>query len=152
MKKEWKVDSRGKKHTVVYETGRIAKVTVDGVETEVRSVTPWLNLFDHHMWIGHEDAHLVVVGKNVRLAVNGTYLESQEKYEPLQAIPKVLNILVFFNVAGGALMGGILCGLAGIIFGTFYAKAAVKGGKMRMYLTFFICTLLQLVWCFWRAR
>lgn len=150
MKKEWEVVSRGKTHTVVYETGRIAKVTVDGSETEVRSVTPWLNVFDHHMWVGHEDAHLVATGKTVRLAINGVYLDSEEKYEPLKVIPKVINMLVFFNVVGGALMGGILCGLVGIIFGTFYAKASLKGGRVRMYIVFMICTLLQLAWCYFR--
>ena len=147
MKKEWEVNSRGKKHTIVYETGKIAKATVDGIETELRSQTPWLNLIDYQMWVGHEDVRLVVVGKKVDLAVNGTYRESGEKYEPLNPIPRVLNALVFMNAVGGAFMGGVFCGLLGIIFGTFYAKAAVKGGKIRMYLTFMICTLLQVVWC-----
>ena len=152
MKKEWEVESRGKKHKVLYETGRVARVTVNGTETEIRSVTPWLNVFDHHMWVGHEDAHLVAKGKDVKLAVNGVYLDNGEKYEPLKAIPKVLNSLVFFNSVGGALMGGVLCGFAGIVFGTVYAKASLKGGKAGMYAAFMLCTLLQVIWCLWRAR
>jgi len=152
MKKEWEVDSRGKKHTVVYETGRIAKVTVDNSETELKSQTAWLNYIDHHMWVGHEDAHLVVVGKKVRLALNGEYLEDGGKYEPLKPMPKSLGGLVFFCVVGGALVNGVVGGLAGILFGTFYAKAASKYGKIGMYIAFFLSILLQMGWFVFKNR
>ena len=149
MKKEWEIVSRGKKHTVVYETGAVAKVSVDGgEETKLKSESPWLNVIDHKMWVGHEDVHLVVKGKKIDLAVNGTYLESGEKYEPHGKIPSAINTLVLLNAVGGFFLVDVLCGILGILYGTFYVKAAMKGGVGRLYLTFAICTLIQVAWYF----
>ncbi len=146
MKKEWEIVSRGKTYPVVYETGAAAKVTVNGQEEKLQSQSPWLNVIDHKMLVGHETVHLVVIGKKADLAVNGVYLESGEKYEQIPLVPKPINTLVFLNIAGGILLVNILCGLLGLIFGSLYVRATLKGGIVRMYLTFAMCTLVQVIW------
>ena len=118
MKKTWDVNVNGTMHTIEYRTGFGATIIVNGS---------------------------VYKGNKVDLAVNGTYLGSQEPYQPLHKVPTLSNVLLGVSVVGGFFLCGVIGMLIGILFGTLYVKLGLKGKTGAVVGAFAGCTVIQLV-------
>ena len=148
MMQEWKVmDSEGKEHTVAYgRKGCLSrKLLVDGEKPEAKSMSCWMELVDVEIAFGDTACHLVAVGKDADLAVNGRFLGSGEEYSPVAAIPTWVNVLCVVSVVGGLLLGGLIDLCIGIFAASFYLKAALKEDYAKVKKIFAGCTVLQLV-------
>lgn len=96
MANAWTVtDSMGNDHQIAFKKGLFgAKCIVDGDEYKVKSKNWVIWMADHQISIPGAECNLVVLGNKVRLAVNGTYLDNGEPYEPVRNIPTSINVLV----------------------------------------------------------
>lgn len=119
MAKAWTVtDSMGNNHQISYKKGFFgAKCIVDGDEYKVKTKNWVIWMADHQISIPGEECNLVVLGNKVRLAVNGTYLDNGEPYEPIRNIPNWLNVLVLI----GAVLAASLFGVYGLLVSVLLA-------------------------------
>ncbi len=119
MAKAWTVtDSMGNNHQISYKKGFFgAKCIVDGDEYKVKSKNWVIWMADHQISIPGAECNLVVLGNKVRLAVNGTYLDNGQPYEPIRNIPNWLNALVLI----GAVLSVILFGVYGLLVSVLLA-------------------------------
>ncbi len=132
-------DGNGMQHQIEYKvkTWGGAQITVDGNIYKVKSSNWFVNLIDYSIDFPGVNCHVIVIGKKVRLAVNGTYNDDGTAYEPIANIPAWIYVLVVLSVVGGWFFGGLICMAIGLLFSTVYISAALekKTGKV---ITFFI--------------
>lgn len=110
---QWTVtDGSGLGHTVALDLSiwsRKLIITVDGVQTVVkpRSRQVMAGIVDHTLPVGGKSCHLVVMGRQADLAVDGQYLNSRQPYLPYRTRPKWVWIFWILCLAicaiGGAL-------------------------------------------------
>ncbi len=141
MAKAWTVtDSMGNNHQISYKRGFIgAKCIVDGDEYKVKSKSWVIWMADHQISIPGAECNLVVLGNKVRLAVNGTYLDNGEPYEPIRNIPKALNVLVLI----GAVLSAILFNVYGLFVSVLLALLTYK---LSLSKKTGIALAIQIVW------
>lgn len=114
MERVWTVtDSMGNLHQIMFKKGAFggAKCIVDGDTYKMKSKNWVIWMADHQISIPGAECNLVVIGNKIRLAVNGTYLEDGQPYEPIRNIPVWLNVLVGINAVIAVFMFGMI-GLA----------------------------------------
>ena len=114
MERVWTVtDSMGNLHQIMFKKGAFggAKCIVDGDTYKMKSKNWVIWMADHQISIPGAECNLVVLGNKVRLAVNGTYLDNGQPYEPIRNIPVWLNVLVGINAVIAVFMYGMI-GLA----------------------------------------
>lgn len=109
----WTVsDSTGFDHEVTLKTSAWSNkltITVDGQESVIRpkGQQSMLGLVDHTLPVGDKTCHLVVMGRQADLAVDGQYLTSGRPYLPYMKRPKWVWIFWILCIAvcigGGAL-------------------------------------------------
>lgn len=141
MANGWTVtDSMGNNHQISYKRGFVgAKCIVDGEEYKVKSKNWVIWMADHQISIPGAECNLVVLGNRVRLAVNGTYLDNGEPYEPIRNIPKALNVLVLI----GAVLATILFKVYGLCIS---ALLALLTYKLSLSKKNGIAMAIQIVW------
>lgn len=124
MAKAWTVtDSMGNNHQIAFKKGVFgAKCIVDGEEYKVKSKNWVIWMADHQISIPGAECNLVVLGNKVRLAVNGTYLDNGEAYEPVRNIPAWLNALVLIT----AILSVLTFGLIGLCVSVLLALLTYK--------------------------
>lgn len=145
MKKTWDVNVNGTMHTIEYRTGFGAKIIVNGSVYKAKSQNWFVNMIDYPIQIDGAELRVVAIGNKVDLAVNGTYLGSQEPYQPLHKVPTLSNVLLGVSVVGGFFLCGVIGMLIGILFGTLYVKLGLKGKTGAVVGAFAGCTVIQLV-------
>jgi hypothetical protein len=109
----WTVaDSTGFDHEITLKTSVWTSkltITVDGTETVVKpqGAQAMLGLTDHTLSVGDKTCHLVVLGRQADLAVDGQYLTSKRPYLPYMKRPKWVWIFWVLCIAvcigGGAI-------------------------------------------------
>lgn len=109
----WTVaDSTGFDHEVTLQTSIWSNkltITVDGRETVVkpRGTQNLMGIQDHTLPVGDKTCHLVVLGRQADLAVDGQYLVSKRPYLPYHKTPKWVWIFwilcVLICLGGGAI-------------------------------------------------
>ena len=124
MANAWTVtDSMGNDHQIAFKKGLFgAKCIVDGDEYKVKSKNWVIWMADHQISIPGAECNLVVLGNKVRLAVNGTYLDNGEPYEPIRNIPTALNVLVLI----AAILSAYLFGVLGLCISVLLALLTYK--------------------------
>ena len=60
------------------------------------------------------------MGNKADLAVNGTFLDSKQPYEPLSSIPSWIYVLVGISTIGGLVLFGLIGCCIGLIMSTLY--------------------------------
>lgn len=145
MKKTWDVNVNGTMHTIEYKAGVGAKIIVNGSAYKAKSQNWFVNMIDYPIQIDGAELRVVAIGNKVDLAVNGTYLGSQEAYQPLHKVPTLSNVLLGVSVVGGFFLCGVIGMLIGILFGTLYVKLGLKGKTGAVVGAFAGCTAIQLV-------
>lgn len=106
----WTVtDSTGFDHEVALKTSTWASklsITVDGTETVVKpqGSQALLGLVDHTIPVGDKTCHLVVMGRQADLAVDGQYLTGKRPYLPDRKRPKW--VWIFWILCIGVCIGG----------------------------------------------
>lgn len=142
-KKEWIVNADGIDHKIEY-NGRA--LIVDGEKYKLKSANWFVMLIDYAISFGDTDCRLVVVGKNIDLAVNGIYLGSGQPYEPIASIPVFVSVLAGITCVYGFLMNGWLGLLVGALLASLYFNGYLKKKKSSsVILTFVLGTVLQTV-------
>lgn len=124
MAKAWTVtDSMGNNHQIAFKKGFLgAKCIVDGEEYKVKSKNWVIWMADHQISIPGAECNLVVLGNKVRLAVNGTYLDNGEPYEPVRNIPTSINVLVILT----AILSYFTFGILGLCISVLLALLTYK--------------------------
>lgn len=146
MKRTWEINVNGTNHKIEYKTGWGVKLLVDGQTYKLRSQNAWITMIDYPILIDGEEIRLVVIGKEIDLAVGGVYVGSGEGYTPLERMPKKVNVFIGISVIGGLVLCGWLCALIGILFGQVYAKKGLEGNKKGLIWSFVGCTAIQLLY------
>lgn len=137
----WEVtDSNGAIHTITCKVGGKTKITVDGELYKVKSSNWFINIVDYEIDIPGANCHVVVIGKNIDLAVNGVYRSNGEAYEPVGNLPAWVWVLVALSVIGGFFCGGVLCMAIGCVFSVLYVQFAAKK-QMKLTLLMFVVFL-----------
>jgi len=127
----WTVaDSTGFDHEVTLKIGswsRKLTVTVDGTETVVKPTMQqnMLGVVDHTLPLGGKTCHLVVMGRQADLAVDGQYLTSKRPYLPYLKRPKWVWIF-WILCAAVCLGGGALPWLIGMTAAVQCGRTAVS--------------------------
>ncbi len=102
-------------------------ITIDGAETVVkpRSQQVMTGIIDHTLPVGGKTCHLVVMGQQADLAVDGQYLTAKRPYLPYRTRPKWVWIFWILCLAVGA-MGGALPWLIGLTAAIQCGRTAVS--------------------------
>ena len=106
----WTVaDAAGFDHQVTLKTSLWSSkltITVDGEERIVkpRGAQNMTGLIDHTLAVGDKTCHLVVMGRQADLAVDGQYLTSRRPYLPYLKRPKW--VWIFWVLCIGVCIGG----------------------------------------------
>ncbi|MBW6409862.1 hypothetical protein [Clostridium weizhouense] len=146
--KNWKVEVDGISHTVEYKKGFRNKVIIDGEVQKLKSSSSITNLIDYEICFGDTKCNLVVIGKEVDLAVNGVYLNKGTKYEPVSALPSWVLVLSAINILGGLLLTGVLGMCIGSLFSMLYIQASHKKKKGAVIMWFILSCILQVILAF----
>lgn len=149
MAKAWTVtDSMGNNHQISYKRGFIgAKCIVDGDEYKVKSKNWVIWMADHQISIPGAECNLVVLGNKVRLAVNGTYLDNGEPYEPVRNIPTWLNVLVLITAIFSMYLFGLLGLCVSVLLTLLTYKLSLSrknGGALAIQIVWLV--LLAVIW------
>lgn len=143
----WEVtDSNGAVHTITCKVGGKTKITVDGELYKVKSSNWFINIVDYEIDIPGANCHVVAIGKNIDLAVNGVYRSNGDAYEPVSNLPAWVWVLVALSVIGGFFCGGVLCMAIGCIFSTLYVQFAVKKQIKLTILMFAVFLFIAGIW------
>ena len=132
MKKTWNIEVNGQRHTIEYKAFFGMKVTLDGEVTKVKSENWYINMVDYKLPITDADVRLVVIGGKANLAINGVYLDSSDKYEPLEKVPGFVNVLIAISAF---LVNGLVGALIAMMFSGFYVRAALSNKKVKLVFT-----------------
>lgn len=135
----WTVtDSNGMTHNIECKVKAFSgpQIQVDTNTYRVKSSNWFVNLIDYTVDFPGANCHVVMIGKNARLAVNGTYQDDGSAYEPVTSIPAWLWVLVAISVIGGWFFGGILCCAIGAAFGTLYITAGLQKNNKKVIAAF----------------
>lgn len=143
--KSWTVQSSdGISHTIQYKKGFRNKLIVDGETYKLKSSNWCINLIDYSIDFEGAECRLVVMGNKADLAVNGTFLDSKQPYEPLSSIPSWIYVLVGISTIGGLVLFGLIGLCIGLIMSTLYMNLGLKKKKGAVIGSFIGCTLLQI--------
>ncbi len=135
MKKTWNIEVNGQRHTIEYKAFFGMKVTLDGEVTKVKSENWYINMVDYKLPIADADVRLVVIGGKANLAINGVYLDSSDKYEPLEKVPGFVNVLIAISVIGAFFVNGLIGALIAMMFSGLYVRAALSNKKVKLVFT-----------------
>lgn len=128
MTKEWNVtDSAGMNHKIQCKLGGFGgnKVIVDNDKYKLKSSNWFIVVVDYQINLPGAVCNLVVIGNNIRLAVNGVFLDNGKPYEPVSSVPVWTWILVAVTCVGGFLFGGVLSMCIGAVCSMFAIKAVL---------------------------
>lgn len=128
MKKEWNVtDSNGTVHKVQCSIGGFGgnKVIIDNDKYKLKSSNWFIVVVDYQINLPGAVCNLVVIGNNMRLAVNGVYMDDGKPYEPVSNVPVWVWILVAVCSLGGFFFAGVVGMCIGIICSVFAVKAVL---------------------------
>ena len=104
MRKEWNVtDSAGNVHKVQCNLGGLGgnKVIVDNDTYKLKSSNWFINVVDYQINLPGASCNLVIIGNNIRLSVNGVFLDDGKPYEPVSNVPVWEWVLVGISFVGG---------------------------------------------------
>ncbi len=142
--KSWDISINGKNHNIEYSFKKFKNyVTVDGETTLVHSKSSVINLVDYEFKIDDTICNLTALGRKANLAVNGTYLNTNEPYKPFNKVPIWVTVLSFISMIGGFLLSGVISFIIGAIMSAIYISSAIKGKTSRIIFLFVICTAIQ---------
>lgn len=147
MTKKWEIDVNGKTHTIEAKPATFFNNTiiVDGKTTIVKSNNIVINAFDYEFNIEDTVCHITGFNKKLKLAVNGTYIDTNEQYVPVGNIPIWVHILTFVSIFGGLFFIGLLGALIGCGMGTLYIIFSLKKKYGGVIASFVLCTIIQFV-------
>ncbi len=146
--KTWEIEINGKKHTVTHAGSLKNKVTVDGNTTIVKSNNLLLNIVDYEFNIEGTVCNLTVIGRKAKLAVNGTYLNTNEPYKPLEKIPTWVTVLGSVSIIGGMFLSGLISCIIGVFMTIAYVNLALKRKYGAIIGSFVTCTAVQVALMF----
>ena len=135
MKKTWNIEVNGQKHTIEYKASFTVKATLDGEEIKLKSENWCITLIDYKLPIEDSDVRLVVIGNKANLVINGVYLDSSDKYEPLEKVPGFVNVLIAISVIGAFFVNGLIGALIAMMFSGLYVRAALSNKKVKLVFT-----------------
>ena len=142
MQKSWNVTINGVSQNIEFKG---SKILINGEVYKVKSQNWFVQLVDYPIMIDGTELRVVAVGNDVRLAVNGIYEGSGERYIPLNKVPVISNVFIAISCIGGFLLCGIIGMLIGILFSQFYVKKGLSGKIGAVIGTFIGCTAVQLI-------
>ena len=147
MKNSWNVtDGNGVSHTIERKSGFTGnKIIVDGYTYKAKSGNWLINVIDYQIQFPGIDCNVVVIGNKADLAVNGVYIGSQKKYEPIRNIPAWLWVLVAVSVLGGWFFGGILCMALGCGDSVIFVKEYLERKNGMIWVVFAIFAVFTAV-------
>lgn len=148
MKKKWDVEVDGIKHEIEYKAGLGRKIIIDGELHKVKSSNWFINVVDYEIKFNETVCQLVVVGNKADLAVNGTFLGSNEPYKPISNVPSWIWVLVGISTLGGMFFAGILALLIGLAMSMLYVQFALQKKNGAVIGSFVGCCILQVVLAF----
>ncbi|MDE6364815.1 MAG: hypothetical protein K2L86_11255 [Lachnospiraceae bacterium] len=128
MKKEWNVtDSAGNVHKVQCNLGGFGgnKVIVDNDSYKLKSSNWFIVVVDYQINLPGAACNLVIIGNNIRLAVNGVYLDDGKPYEPVSNVPVWVWVMVGISCVGGWFFNGFLGMCIGVVCSMFAVKAVL---------------------------
>lgn len=146
MNNTWTVtDSDGMTHKLECKVKAFSgpQIIVDSNVYRVKSSNWFVNVVDYSIDFPGANCHVVMIGNKARLAVNGTYPDNGEAYEPIASLPAWIWVLVAISIIGGWFFGGIICVAIGAAFSTVYVSAALQKNKNKV-IGFFIGFLVIL--------
>ncbi|WP_334072534.1 MULTISPECIES: hypothetical protein [Paenibacillus] len=134
MAKSWTVMVDGSPHEIGIRTGPFkCKITVDGVESRVKSRSTVIRLIDEPIVIGSKTLNLTAIGGKVDLAVDGFYLNSAKPYIPLNNIPGWSTAIMLILTIFGLLLGGLISCSIGVLGGvSVVSNSLAPGQKSRL--------------------
>lgn len=149
MKREWNVtDNMGNMHHITYKAGGFggAKYMVDNDTYNCKSKNWVVMLADVQISMPGADCNLVVIGNNVRLAVNGVYMDDGTPYEPVRNVPVWINVMVTICAIAGIFCASTLGICLAVFVAIFAYKFALKGkygGALALFIGFLV---LMAIW------
>lgn len=160
MKRTWNVTDEGVNFNIEYHSGFFSPfITVNGEKKKLRSKNMLLMILDEVIPLRTKEARLVVVGANVRLAVDDIYLGTNEKYMPIEKLPSYLMIMSAIMIVGGGIFNGAMGGVIAFLFISLMIAAVSKSivpkfgeapNHLRPFLIclFFMIASLVVTFCF----
>ncbi len=145
MKKEWNVtDGTGNNHVIGLHVGGFGgmEVVVDQDTYKAKSSNWFLRVLDYQISLPGAECNLVVIGNKTRLAVNGTYVDDGQPYEPVANVPVWVWVLVAISSIGGWFFAGVLGLCAGILMSTLYIKSALDKKNGVVVGLFAVCLVI----------
>lgn len=141
-------DGNGMSHTITCKVKSFGgpQITVDSNTYKVKSSNWLVNVIDYSVDFPGANCHVVMIGKNARLAVNGTYNDDGTAYEPVANVPKWVWVLVALSVIVGLVVGSWLFALIGIVFSTAYINSSLKKNNSKIIILFVIDMILCAIW------
>ncbi|AOR24939.1 hypothetical protein BGI42_09030 [Clostridium taeniosporum] len=143
--KNWTIEVDGLSHTIGYKSGFRNYIIVDGERQKVKSSNAFINVIDYSINFGDTECKLVVIGNKVDLAVNGTFLDSNKPYVPIDSTPSWIWVLVGISTLGGVLVAGILGCLIGLLMSMLYIQFGLQKKNSAVIGWFVFCSFLQLL-------
>ena len=101
------------------------KVIIDNDSYKLKSSNWFIVVVDYQINLPGAVCNLVIIGNNIRLAVNGVFLDDGKPYEPVSNVPVWTWILVAVSCIGGFLFAGILGMCIGAVCSMFAIKAVL---------------------------
>lgn len=144
MKKEWNVtDGMGNNHVIGLNVSGFGgmKVVVDQDTYKAKSSNWFIRVLDYQISLPGAECNLVVVGNKVRLAVNGTYVDDGQPYEPVANTPGWVWALVAISAIGGWFFAGLIGLFLGIAMSALYIKFALDkktGAVIGLFVVFLV--------------
>jgi len=144
MKKEWNVtDGNGNNHVIGLNVSGFGgmKVMVDLDTYKAKSANWFIRVLDYQISLPGAECNLVVVGNKIRLAVNGTYVDDGQPYEPVANIPAWVWVLVAISAVGGYFFAGLIGLAVGIALSVLYVKFALDkkyGAVIAVFVVFLV--------------
>lgn len=145
MKKKWEIEVDGVKHEIEYKAGFGRKIIIDGELHKVKSSNWFINVIDYEIKFNETVCQLVVIGAKANLAVNGTFLGSNEPYIPVSGVPSWIWVLVGISTLGGFFFAGLLALLVGLFMSMLYVQFGLQKKNGAAIGSFVGCCVLQLI-------